>query len=141
MGRPELATDPRFKTNTARTENSVELIGMIEAWLQSQASDEAAIRILDDHRVPVAPVLSVTQAMNHPHLRARRTVRKIRDRILGEFDVPGFPLRFSEFPGELTLEAPFLGEHNGEVLEKFLGYGKGRIAELEAAGVLHHADH
>jgi crotonobetainyl-CoA:carnitine CoA-transferase CaiB-like acyl-CoA transferase len=140
MGRSELATDPRFKTNAARTENSTELIGMIEAWLQSQTSDEAAVRILDDHRVPAAQVLSVPQAMNHPHLRARRTVRKIRDRILGEFDVPGFPLRFSEFPGELTLEAPFLGEHNGEVLEKFLGYGKGRIAELEAAGVLHHAD-
>jgi CoA:oxalate CoA-transferase len=67
-------------------------------------------------------------------------VRKIHDRVLGEFQVPGFPLRFSEFPDELTLEAPFLGEHNGEVLEKYLGYSAVRVKELETDGVLHHAD-
>jgi crotonobetainyl-CoA:carnitine CoA-transferase CaiB-like acyl-CoA transferase len=59
--------------------------------------------------------------VNHPQLRERRTVRKIHDRVLGEFQVPGFPLRFSAFPNELTLEAPFLGEHNAEVLQSYLG--------------------
>ena len=95
---------------------------------------------VDENRVPNAPVLSVEQAVNHPQLRARRTIRSIHDRILGEFQVPGFPLRFSEFPDELTLEAPFLGEHNHEVLEKFLGYSASRVKELVTAGVLYHAD-
>ena len=40
--------------------------------------------------------LSVEQAVNHPQLRARRTVRTVHDRILGDFTVPGVPLRFSE---------------------------------------------
>jgi len=140
MGRSELANDPRFKTNAARTQNAGEVIRIIEAWLQAQDSDEAALRRLDDDRVPNAPVLSVEQAVNHPQLRERRTVRKIHDRVLGEFQVPGFPLRFSEFPGELTLEAPFLGEHNAEVLQNYLGYSTSRVRELESAGVLFHAD-
>ncbi|MBV8054352.1 MAG: CoA transferase, partial [Deltaproteobacteria bacterium] len=140
IGRSELANDPRFKTNAARTQNAGEVIRIIEAWLQAQDSDEAALRWLDENRVPNAPVLSVEQAVNHPQLRERRTVRKIHDRVLGEFQVPGFPLRFSEFPGELTLEAPFLGEHNAEVLQNYLGYSTSRVRELENAGVLFHAD-
>jgi crotonobetainyl-CoA:carnitine CoA-transferase CaiB-like acyl-CoA transferase len=140
MGQPELANDARFKNNAARTQNATTVIGIIEDWLQAQSSDEEALRRLDENRVPNAPVLSVEQAVNHPQLRARRTVRSIHDRVLGEFQVPGFPLRFSEFPGELTLEAPFLGEHNHEVLEKYLGYPASRVKELETNGVLYHAD-
>jgi crotonobetainyl-CoA:carnitine CoA-transferase CaiB-like acyl-CoA transferase len=60
--------------------------------------------------------------------------------VLGEFQVPGFPLRFSEFPNELALEAPFLGEHNVEILQTYLGYSTSRVKELESAGVLFHAD-
>jgi crotonobetainyl-CoA:carnitine CoA-transferase CaiB-like acyl-CoA transferase len=136
MGRPDMIDDPRFKSNSLRTQNAKEVIGTIEAWLQAQSSDEAALKQLDEHRVPCAPVLSVEQAVKHPQLQARRTVRKIHDRVLGEFEVPGFPLRFSEFPTELTLEAPFLGEHNSEILERDLGYSSEQIRELESAGVL-----
>jgi crotonobetainyl-CoA:carnitine CoA-transferase CaiB-like acyl-CoA transferase len=140
MGRPELANDPRFKTIATRTENARETIKIIEDWLQTQASDAAALACLDEHRVPNAPVLSVEQAMKHPQLVERRTVRTIHDRVLGEFQVPGFPLRFSDFPDELTLEAPFLGEHNAEVLGTYLGYSSARVKELESSGILGRAD-
>jgi crotonobetainyl-CoA:carnitine CoA-transferase CaiB-like acyl-CoA transferase len=140
IGRPELISDPRFATNALRTQNAPELIRLIEDWLQAQLSDDDALQQLDENRVPNAPVLSVEQAVKHPQLRARRTIRKIHDRILGEFEVPGFPLRFSEFPGELPLEAPFLGEHNAEILRSYLGFSATQISELEAAGVLQHED-
>jgi CoA:oxalate CoA-transferase len=91
------------------------------------------------NRVPHAPVLSVEEAMAHPHLRERGTVRRINDRFLGEFDVPGFPLRFSEFP-QVDREAPTLGQHNAEILRDYLGYPPERVRELEAGGVLHHGD-
>jgi crotonobetainyl-CoA:carnitine CoA-transferase CaiB-like acyl-CoA transferase len=120
--------------------NSKDVIAIIEKWLQAQPSDESALQQLDANRVPNAPVLSVEQAVKHPQLRARRTVRKIHDRVLGEFEVPGFPLRFSEFPGELTLEAPFLGEHNHQILEQVLGYPPARIKELEASGIFHNGE-
>jgi len=56
--------------------------------------------------------------------------------VLGEYDAPGFPLKFSAFPGALPLEAPFLGENNAEVLGKYLGYSAERVKQLEAEGIL-----
>jgi crotonobetainyl-CoA:carnitine CoA-transferase CaiB-like acyl-CoA transferase len=138
MGRPELGRDPRFIDNPSRLKHRDEIIRVIEEWLAQMPSDEAAVEALRAARIPQAPVLTLDQAMAHPHLRERRTVRKIHDRLMGEFEVPGFPLRFSAFPDELELEAPFLGEHNARILSEYLGYGPGDIARLEREGVLHH---
>lgn len=136
IGRPELTDDPRFKDNNARVANIGEMVALIEGWLNAVGDDAEAIRRLEAERVPVAPVLSVEEMMRLPHARARRTVRTISDRALGEFDIPGMPLRFSAFPDELELDAPFLGEHNAEVLRNLLGYDAARIAALADQGVL-----
>jgi crotonobetainyl-CoA:carnitine CoA-transferase CaiB-like acyl-CoA transferase len=136
MGRAELSSDARFKGNPERMANVVELKRLIQEWFDATPDAEVFQRF-DEFRVPYAPVLTVEEAMAHPHLRERGTVRKTTDRFLGEFDVPGFPIRFSEYQTELELGAPTLGEHNAEVLSEYLGYTRTRIRELEAAGVLH----
>lgn len=134
MDRPDLIDDPRFNSIEGRARHIAEVIRIVQDWVDSR-SDEEVEQALEEHRVPFAPALTVEQAMNHPHLRQRRTVRTISDRFLGEFDIPGFPLRFSEY-GELSLEAPTLGEHNAQILNDYLGYSAARIEELEKAGVL-----
>lgn len=141
MGREELTDSPQFGTNELRLENLKELIAVIEDWLQSFATDEAAIAALQAVRVPVAPVLTVPQAIDHPHHRERGTVRRINDRMLGEFDIPGMPLRFSNHPDLLPLEAPFLGEQNHEILGEWLSYSEAQINALEEEGVLSSAPH
>jgi CoA:oxalate CoA-transferase len=137
MGKPELIEDPRFKDLPSRAQNSAALNEIVQGWLDSMPTDEEATRLLEEHRIPYAPVLSVEEAMNHPHLRQRGTVRTVNDRFLGEFDIPGFPLRFSRFPEPLPLEAPTLGEHNEQILRDGLGYSDARIKQLEADGILH----
>ena len=136
MGKPEMARDPRFTDNESRMKNLDELVETIESWLRSQPSDDAAIATLKEHHVPVAPILSVPEASEHPHLRQRGTVRTIHDRILGDMDVPGFALRFSEFPETLDLQAPTLGEHNAEILTEWLGYSTDQVEELEQKKIL-----
>jgi CoA:oxalate CoA-transferase len=122
--------------NADRLKNLKEITAIIEGWLQSQPSDEESMAAMKEYRVPHAPVLSVAEAVKHPHLRARGTVRTVHDRILGDFDVPGFALRFSDYPHRLELEAPLLGEHNEEILTGYLGYPIGRVRELETMGVI-----
>jgi len=136
MGRPELATDPRFKDIAARKENLEELKRIVQDWFDSMPNDEQAMHLMEEHRVPFAPVLNVEEAMAHEHHRERQIVRTIHDRFLGSFDVPGFPLRFSESPELRAMEAPTLGEHNAEVLSGYLGYSAEQIRRLEADGVL-----
>ena len=97
MGRPDLATDARFKDIPSRATNAEELKQLVQDWVDSVPSDEEVMRLLEENRIPYAPVLTVQQAMAHPHLRERGTVRTVNDRFLGEFDVPGFPCAFPRF--------------------------------------------
>jgi crotonobetainyl-CoA:carnitine CoA-transferase CaiB-like acyl-CoA transferase len=136
MGRQELGRDPRFIDNATRVKHRPEVIKVVEQWLQSLPTDEAAVAILREARLPSAPVLTVEKAMSHPHLVERQTVQTVHDRILGDFQIPGFPLRFSSFPARLELDAPLLGEHNGRILASYLGYAPERISQLEREGVL-----
>ena len=87
-------------------------------------------------RVPMAPVLTVAEAVKHPHLSDRGTVRQVRDRTLGDFELPGFAIRFSDFPRPLELEAPFLGEHNEEIFSRYLGFDAGQVRQLERRGIV-----
>lgn len=137
LGRPELIADPRFATGADRAKNQKDLIAIIEAWMQSHPSDEAVLRILEEHRVPSGPVLSVVDSLSEPYFKARNMIRKVTDPMLGELTIPGFPLKFSEFPELPLIEAPLLGQHGAEVLKRHLGLPDSRIAELRAAGILH----
>ena len=137
MGQPGLPSDRRFKSNADRMANVEELKRIIQEWFDAMPSDDEVFRLFDEHRVPYAPVLTIEQAIAHPHLRDCEIVRTVSDRFLGEFDVPGFPLRFSRSERHPQLEAPTLGEHNRVVLSEYLGYSPERIETLEREGVLH----
>jgi len=136
MGRPELAKDGRFATREERIQNLPALIEVIEGWIRAMPSDEAAMEAMRARRVPMAPVLTVAEAMKQPHLRQRGTIRKVHDRALGDFELPGFALRFSDFPRPLDLEAPFLGEHNEEIFARYLDYNADQVKELVHKGII-----
>lgn len=140
IGRPELGTDPRFKSGDLRVKNLHFIVDLIESWLASMPSDEESIRVLDEHHVPVVRFLSIAEAVHHPHLRERGTVMVLNDPILEPFEVPASPLRFSDFPGPLPLQAPLLGEHNVEILRDRLGYSDELIRRLQTEGILHSED-
>src|SRR5262249_23598779 len=95
------------------------------------------LKALAAHRVPAGPVLSIEESVTHPYFIARRMVRQVPDRILGEVTIPGFPFKFSALPEELPLHAPFLGEHNEEVLTRHLGRSSESVAALYQQEVLH----
>ncbi|HEX4881419.1 MAG TPA: CoA transferase [Porticoccaceae bacterium] len=136
MGREELIADPQFVDNDARMVNRTEMIAIIEAWLQTLPSDAAALELLEKARIPCAPILSVPQAMAHPHLIERRTVREIEDRLLGKFKIPGMPLRFSKYEVDEDIQAPLLGEHNEEILKQLLLCPPEQVRDWERRKVL-----
>ncbi len=137
IGRPDLIDDPRFATGADRGKNQRELIPLIENWMKAQGTDEAVLKIFEEYRVPSAPVMSVVDALDHPYFKGRNMIRKVTDPLLGELTIPGFPLKFSEFPDLPTIEAPLLGEHGAGVLKEYLGLSEGEVDQLRAAGVIH----
>ena len=136
MDREDMIDDPRFKDNEDRVEHMPEMVAEIEKWLQSQDSDAATLAKLEKARIPVAPLLTVPQAMEHPHMIEREVIRTIEDPILGEFQIPGMPLRFSKYDVPTAIVAPTLGQHNEEILTTFLKYDTKKIGELKEKKVL-----
>ncbi len=137
MDKPELVEHERYSNDVLRLENRDEVVQIIEEWLQASFPDiHSAVAHMEQFGVPVAPVLSVAETTQHPHLRERGTVRTINDPLVGEFDIPGMPLRFSSFPDDLPLKAPTLGQHNQEILTAYLKRSPEEVQQLREAGVL-----
>ena len=139
LGQPELARDPRFDTQEARTTNRAAMTKLIEAWLATFPTDAEALDRLDAHRVPAGPVLNPADAIDHPWFVAQGTVRPIYDIDGGQFVVPGFPRRFDGVRPASDLRAAHLGQHTREVMA-LAGYDEATIDQLAQAGVLNPFD-
>ncbi len=74
--------------------------------------------------------------MAHPHMRGRKTVRRVSDRALGELDIPGMPVRFSSFPTRTDLKASRIGEDNESIMRELLALSDPEIAALKSEQVL-----
>lgn len=138
MGMPELADDPRFKGARGRRDNDAELKVIIEDWMKTYATRDEVLAVLDKERVPCAPVLTVNEATNHPHLKERKTVRWIEDPLLGKVAIPGVPVKFSAWPDKTDLRTARLGEDNERILHELLDMPDDQIKKLYAEGVLVH---
>jgi CoA:oxalate CoA-transferase len=118
IGRADLVEAERFSTAHKRRDNNAEIVALIEEWLSGFQSREAAIAELERNRIPCAPILTLNEAMRHPHLVERGTVRPVHDDQIGDFVVPGMPARFSEWPPATDLRADMVGESNEAVLRQ-----------------------
>ena len=137
LGKPELVDDPRFRDNATRIEHRAVLNALIE---ENLAKYPTAIEAAEDwgfnHHVPIAPILSVEQAVKHPHLIERETIRTVHDPVFGSYQVPGMPLRFSEAPRHPDLRAAYMGQHNVEVFTQYAGISAAEVRKLEQEGAL-----
>jgi CoA:oxalate CoA-transferase len=136
LNAPELLSDPRFATASKRRDNNESLKVLLEEWLSGFASRDDAIETLERHRIPCAPVLTLNEAIAHPHLRERGTVRRVQDPWLGEFDIPGLPVKFSAWEPRGDLQADVLGQHNEAILQDLLGLSAEEIDALYEEKVL-----
>jgi crotonobetainyl-CoA:carnitine CoA-transferase CaiB-like acyl-CoA transferase len=136
MGRPELATDPRYDTNEHRVEHRDEVIDIVKSWLAGIGDHERALELLSQHQVASALILTVAEAMEHPHNLARQAVRTVSDELWGEWTIPGVPIRLASVPEALPLFPRELGADNAEVLGEVLGLDEQEVGALTADGVL-----
>ncbi len=136
MGMPDLASDPRFKNARGRRDNKEQLRDVIENWLTKFATRDEAIADLDAERVPCAPVLTVNEAIKHPHLNERKTVRWVDDPQLGKVAIPAVPVKFSAWPDKTEVRAARFGEDNERVLRDLLKMPADQIRKLYEEGVL-----
>ena len=140
MEKQEFVDKNGWQTDAERIERLDEVILLVEGWLATFPDVSTAIQRLEMFDVPCAPVLSVEDTVTHPHLVERGTVRTITDPLVGEFKIPGMPIKTSDYKSDTEYVAPCLGEHNVEVLKTLLDKSDEEIKVLSDAGVLQTAN-
>jgi crotonobetainyl-CoA:carnitine CoA-transferase CaiB-like acyl-CoA transferase len=133
LDRPDLADDPRFRTNRDRMRNRAELRAVLEQELATDGSEAWAGR-MRTHKVPVGVIRTVEEAFQSRKMIERGIAGVITHPTAGTVPDMACPLRLAGTPVVAAVAAPTLGQHTSEVLH-MLGYDPDRIAELSAAGV------
>ncbi len=134
LERPDLWADERFQTNAGRVEHRGELIPELEAALQTQPSEYWTQRLLAV-KIPVAPVNSIPEILNDPHIQARGMVQTVEHPTLGQLQMLGAPAKLSATPATMRKAPPTLGEDTQSVLAG-LGYSGDDILALRRDGVV-----
>lgn len=134
LGRPELADDPRFRSNADRVAHIDALDAAIEATLVTAPRDHW-VAVFTEAGIPAGPVLTVDQTLAHPQMAARDMVVTLPHPTLGTVTVTGVPTRLSHTPGAVRTPPPMLGEHTDAVLAAH-GFDPAAIAALRAAGAV-----
>jgi formyl-CoA transferase len=134
LGRPELASDPRFKDNAARSENLEELTRIIEEWT-GQRSKHEVMKLMGEAGVPSGAVLDSVELLNDRHMKERGMVATVEHPVRGKFSMPGCPIQLEDSPVEVK-SAPLLGQHNREIYGSMLGLSDGDLERLKQEGVI-----
>lgn len=134
IGRADLGADPRFRKTSDRMRNRVDLERMIEEILAERTTAEWA-DLFEDADVPASPILSIDEALEHPHTASRGMFPTLSHPSYGEVRVPGPPLRLGGAAAAQPAPPPLLGEHSVEILRDRLGFDPGEIERLIGKGI------
>jgi CoA:oxalate CoA-transferase len=112
LGRNDLAADPRFVTNRDRTQHAEELKQALETVFRT-APAARWVELLEKAGVPSCPIQTVSEAVEHPQVRARNMIIET-----GGLRVPGNPIKMSAFDDPPTRRAPPDLDADGERIRR-----------------------
>jgi crotonobetainyl-CoA:carnitine CoA-transferase CaiB-like acyl-CoA transferase len=135
IGRPDLATDPRYTLASARLAMATDLEQVIANWTTDLPAEDVEAR-LQRRGVPAHICASSADWSRDPQLAHREHLRTLRHPMFGTATVEGPRYLLSETPGVVARPAPQLGQDNEYVLRTLLGYSGMTYDRLVADGAL-----
>jgi crotonobetainyl-CoA:carnitine CoA-transferase CaiB-like acyl-CoA transferase len=132
IGRPELKTDARFRTHTARAENIDEAYRLVAGEVEKNTS-AYWLQAFDQADIPVAPLYGVDDLIDDPHLQDVQMIRAMHHASEGAINTLAPVGNYMGTPLSIRKDAPRLGEHTREVLAE-AGLDERAIEALIAAG-------
>ena len=134
LGKPEWIEDPRFAEAGERMKNASIRKELTAVEIAKWKTDEILKR-LDEEDVPSAPLLRRADLIEDEQCKANALFIIDEYGELGEVRQPRPAAQFAKTPSGIRSAAPFLGEHNDEILAS-LGYSEQDRAELKEKGIL-----
>ncbi|MDE2363758.1 MAG: CoA transferase [Hyphomicrobiales bacterium] len=135
LDRPDLAADPRFRTNPDRVKNRAAIDSIVAEEVGKRTSGELTA-LLDAHEVGSSLIYSIADIFADPHFAAREAIVTVEDAELGPVKMQNVVPRYSNTPGCVTRTGPGLGEHNSEIFGELLGLAPEDLQRLAAKRVI-----
>ncbi|MGH6952735.1 MAG: CoA transferase, partial [Alphaproteobacteria bacterium] len=135
MNRDDLVDDPRFNSVALRGKNAAERRAITSAEIEKWPTKEILER-LDGRGVPCAPVLSRTDLLEDEQVRVNKVIEVHEDATLGRVRQPRPAALFDRTPAGIARMAPFLGQHNADILAE-LGYSAADAERLAREKIVH----
>jgi crotonobetainyl-CoA:carnitine CoA-transferase CaiB-like acyl-CoA transferase len=134
MGAPEMASDPRFESDRTRNQHRIVLLKKLDEIFLTRTTAEW-YQVLDEAGVPVGPVNSVLEALEHPQVREYSALRAIP---FGGAMIEALatPLWFNDRIEHPVSSPPNLGEHTTSILSGLLNYPVEKIAALRSSNIV-----
>jgi crotonobetainyl-CoA:carnitine CoA-transferase CaiB-like acyl-CoA transferase len=134
IGREDMITDPRFRTNSDRVENAeaCEAPNVVSIAARTLAEN---MEVFERAEVTAAPVYDIDQFMADPHVIERGILVDLPDGDLGFLPMHNIVPRLSDTLGRLRRPAPSLGQHIAEILGG-LGLDRDPLDGLAGDGVI-----
>ncbi len=135
MGNPELGADDRFDTLKKRVDRMDEVDEIVTTFT-ARHDKQHLFNLFMDHRVPCAPVRTLDEVVNDPHLHERGSLEWVDHPMYGRVALMRSPLRFH---GQAQVElkpSGELGRDNHGVYGDWLGIDSGEIESLKAEGII-----
>jgi crotonobetainyl-CoA:carnitine CoA-transferase CaiB-like acyl-CoA transferase len=136
-GTPELAEDPRFKTNPDRVHNREALYEILPTLTVEKTSREW-VEGLAERKVPAGPVNDLEQVFDDPQIRHRgmEIMMDYPGSESGEVKLIGNPIKLSATPVSYRHPPPREGQHSDQLLRELLDLDEAEIARLREQGII-----
>jgi crotonobetainyl-CoA:carnitine CoA-transferase CaiB-like acyl-CoA transferase len=134
IGRPELANDPELANNVGRAAN-VERIDQAISDFTCQHDLDSVLELMNKAGVPAGKSYDAADIAKDPHYQARDMILETKLPDGSSVAVPGIVPKLSATPGQITREAPTLGQHTGEILDA-LGIDSTKQADWKSRGII-----
>lgn len=135
IGRPELASDIRYLTNTKRIENRETLIPQLKNIFVTRTMDEW-ISLIEPEGVPCGPINNLAQVFEHPQVIHRGMRIDLPHHLAGSSPLVANPIKYSATPIQYLKAPPTLGQHTKEILQRLAGMSELEIDDLKKSRVI-----
>ena len=132
IGRPELKTDSRLSSVSARFKNTADYFAIRAQGLKQKTTQEW-MEIFDSNDVPAMPFQTLDQIMDDPHLKDIGFFETLEHPTEGKIINMKLPNKLSHGARKDFRHAPKIGQHSAEILRE-AGYGDKAISDLIQSG-------